>query len=262
MCAECEPRVLGKLEDAGYTAKTDFLRRMMDRSRLNRGKTKKRTSLDIVEISGKCLWWSGLVLQLVWHLAAISAISEVHATDESRAWISAAVRGLHHLYRVLPVSDKLAWRCFQVTVLASWWNPKFAQAVRGFSRPILGLPHWYIFQCLIALIRFTFPKFMNMGLHGRDQQSAQLAAHLCVALLSSYVSYACHTRWLAQVINLCRLVSSPGDPSRSTRVPYLGATTPQLHRQELPWSRRRKPAQRVSPTSSMRYSHHRRKLRR
>ncbi len=86
ICAECEPRVQQRIEQAAYTAKTDTLRRMIDQSR--RAQQVKRTSgLDYVSLAGRCLWFSGLVLQLLWHVSTLrTLVPEDLLISESLEW--------------------------------------------------------------------------------------------------------------------------------------------------------------------------------
>src|SRR6185436_4840701 len=72
VCGDCEPKVLERIQQAGYTAKTDHLRRIIDRSRQTRAGW--RTPLDVLDLLGRRLWQAGLALQLLWQLSVICAV--------------------------------------------------------------------------------------------------------------------------------------------------------------------------------------------
>ncbi|CAK7263755.1 hypothetical protein SEPCBS119000_000647 [Sporothrix epigloea] len=71
VCADCEPRVLDRIREARYTAKTDHLRRMVDYSRQVR--LTRATPIDAANWAGQKLWWAGLVLQILWQTGVIGS---------------------------------------------------------------------------------------------------------------------------------------------------------------------------------------------
>ncbi|KAG7101887.1 Integral inner nuclear membrane protein ima1 like [Verticillium longisporum] len=150
ICADCEPKVLAQVQQAGYTARTDHLRRMMERSRQRRASPKRWTALDMADTLGRWFWFAGLTGQLLWHFATMAdALSTMTTgplrdTDElSPAWTSV----LRWMANALPQSSVLVRMSFWANLLCIWWNPKFTQVFRGFSKHIHGLS-----QCLHALL--------------------------------------------------------------------------------------------------------------
>ncbi|PNH43868.1 hypothetical protein VD0002_g4687 [Verticillium dahliae] len=149
ICADCEPKVLAQVQQAGYTARTDHLRRMMERSRQRRASPKRWTALDMADTLGRWFWFAGLTGQLLWHFATMAdALSTMTTgplrdTDElSPAWTSV----LRWMANALPQSSVLVRMSFWANLLCIWWNPKFTQVFRGFSKHIHGLsqcPFWY-----------------------------------------------------------------------------------------------------------------------
>jgi hypothetical protein len=187
MCADCEPKVLSKLRDAGYTAKTDHLRRMMERSRAERSIVKKKTPLDYINIAGRWLWISGLGFQLLWHISYLSlAMEDATITPTSTWWQSLFLLFRQILDRV-PAPDFLMSAGIWTNLLSIWWNPQFIQVTRGFSRHIVGLLAWYIFQILIFALRIASMKFAALSEEEGLGSSARLAAHLITAFLMTTV---------------------------------------------------------------------------
>ncbi|KAL0941568.1 uncharacterized protein CTRU02_204331 [Colletotrichum truncatum] len=186
ICAECEPKVHSKLDQAGYTARTDHLRRMMDRSRKNRVVPRKTTPLDVSATLGRWLWLGGIVCQYMWHLASLAAVfasqddEPLRDPDATSTWVQRLSLALTLL---LPKPERLIYWSLWANALSIWWNPKFAQVFRGFSRHILGLGQWYTFQGLIILTRFMAMNMTEMRGGRSGQGSAQMSLHGLMALL-------------------------------------------------------------------------------
>lgn len=136
---------------------------------------------------GRWLWYGAFACQLLWHLSATADLltSDLPAEAQGRY----LVRAWNFTSRFLPSTESLIRLSLQMTVLGIWWNPKFPEIVRGFSRPILGLPKWYAFQAILAVARYLFPKIVQLDVERAEQATAQLAIHAFVAGLISYVSF-------------------------------------------------------------------------
>ena len=189
VCAECEPKVIAKVQEAGYTAKTDFLRRAMERSRLNRATPKRRTLLDAANSAGRWLSWCALMLQVFWHFSMVDLILEGDIPiGEGQGWKRLLLRVLPWNSGLAALGDDLATWSFRATLLSAWWNPMFVQVYRGFSRHILGLEQWYGFQMVLVALRFFFPQLAKIDAPGVDQIRAQLAIHVFMVAMTIYVS--------------------------------------------------------------------------
>ncbi|CAI4217188.1 unnamed protein product [Parascedosporium putredinis] len=185
MCADCEPKVLSKLNAAGYIAKTDFLRTAMEKSRANRTSPRRRTMMSLTDGLGRWLWYSAFVAQVLWHVSAVVDVVSTDLSLEARQhWL---LRAWDLTSRFLPSTGSLIRISLQMTLLGIWWNPKFPEVVRGFSRPIVGLPKWYAFQGMLATARYLFPKIASLEVEHTEQANAQFAIHTFVAGLIFYV---------------------------------------------------------------------------
>ncbi|KAK5015655.1 hypothetical protein LTR16_003558, partial [Cryomyces antarcticus] len=74
ICANCAPKAEDRIKAASYAAKTDHLRRMLDKTR--NGGTESRDNSDWkragIMLSGWG-WWSSILIQLVWHVFGVLA---------------------------------------------------------------------------------------------------------------------------------------------------------------------------------------------
>jgi hypothetical protein len=210
ICDKCEPKMIERLEQAGYTAKTDHLRRMMDRSRAGRQASKQWTYLDLFNTAGRWIWLSSLVFELLWHASSISmAIRPGLTTGNSKGWIYQRIVLFQEAVGALPSRDWLMRLSLWANILTIWWNPQFVQVFRGFSKHILGLTQWYTFQSMILFIRIIFGKVDILQIGGRNEMRAEISAHLFMSLLMTLVSIVATTardfaNYLAQMYTLAR----------------------------------------------------------
>ncbi|KAF5001827.1 hypothetical protein FGRMN_802 [Fusarium graminum] len=187
VCDECAERVDSQIRRAGYTAKTDHLRRMMEKSRGRKSAPEKTGALDWVDSLGKGLWWGGLAMQMLWHVKAVSYALEhqdvgMYDPDDT-SWQTMAVTGLSWAVTFLPPADTLINCAVVASILSAWWNPQFVQVARGFSRHLLGFTQWYSFQVLIVFFRFLFRRVLEMDGGQAKSRNAQLSAHLVMSVV-------------------------------------------------------------------------------
>ena len=198
VCDVCLVKVEKKIQDAKYTAQTDHLRRMADRTRQVRGHARRRTTLDVASQCGKWMWWSGLGLQLLWHAVhVVAALNRREAgmyDPDDESWTTKLVKASGAVAGLLPGGDVMIWWSIWMSLASAWWNPHFVQLNRGFTRHLLGFTQWYSFQGLIVFTRFIAREVV--GLEGGKSQSkyAQLSAHLAMMILGCFVS-RCSFPW-------------------------------------------------------------------
>ncbi|OAA37632.1 hypothetical protein NOR_07009 [Metarhizium rileyi] len=189
VCNNCAESVEDGIRQAGYTAKTDHLRRMMNLSRGPR--TRKRTRLDWVNTLGKTLWRIGFVLQMVWHLVMFTQVLQqrddgMYDPDE-RSVFATAVSFLKSAVSFLPTATKLIQWSLWTGVVAIWWNPHFVQMNRGFTRHLLGFTQWYSFQGLAIFFRFIFRSVADVNAQTAESGTAKLGAHVAMAAVTTVV---------------------------------------------------------------------------
>ena len=185
VCAECEPKVLGRIQQAGYTAKTDHLRRAVDRSRQMRAS--RLTPVDALERLGRRLWQAGLVLQLVWQLSMITTVLAQLNSENWAPFLRWSISVSTNAFSRLPESPQLLRWSIVASLLSVWWNPRFVQTVRGFTKHITGLSNWYLYQVMIMAVRAVFGQLVDMPSSGTADVARIIGVHLFAAVFTVYV---------------------------------------------------------------------------
>ncbi|KAL1877596.1 hypothetical protein VTK73DRAFT_8505 [Phialemonium thermophilum] len=178
ICRDCEPKVRRRIEQSAYTAKTDVLRRMLDRSRSNRA-LKQRSGLDHLDSVGRWLRVTSLVLQLLWHCASLWAVLEANerVLEEGSLPLD-IVRQASHVFDALPAPEKLIRWSILAACCGSWWNPRFVQTVRGFTKHVVGLQNWYIYQVMAVVLRLLCKSLLGRDRSREMKVSSYIAGHL------------------------------------------------------------------------------------
>ncbi|KAL6817421.1 Ima1 N-terminal domain-containing protein [Trichoderma camerunense] len=193
-CADCKKKVDERLEQAGYTAKTDHLRRMLEKSR-GRRVPKRMTYLDVANTIGRWLWWGGFIIQIVWHLVSASAVLDkreengMYDPDDQGTTKQMIVAWLNWLRAFLPAAETLIGWSIRVGFLSAWWNPYIVQLVRGFTRHLFGFAQWYCFQGLIIFFRHIFRSVLHMQGGQAQSTGAQLSAHFAMVSIMGLIYY-------------------------------------------------------------------------
>ncbi|KAK4189859.1 integral inner nuclear membrane protein ima1 [Podospora australis] len=237
ICADCEPKVRQRLEHAAYTAKTDALRRMIDRNSKIRRKVEPSGWLELLDKLGRWLWTSGLVLQLVWHVSVIHAIVSTRPDILlGRPAIKTIVDISNPLIHRLPSAEWLVrWSAYS-TVAGVWWNTRFPQVIRGFTKHVSGIRRWYFCQSMAVVLRVAlYIAFGPTGIEG-ERLDDDLGLHALVAgfgiLIFITSTTAIHTKvaplFEPQPQQPLRLYDTPKRPSPKQRPVSSGkgANTP------------------------------------
>ncbi|KYK56194.1 hypothetical protein DCS_08162 [Drechmeria coniospora] len=191
VCDACAVEVDRRIRRAGYTAKTDHLRRMMELSRGPRrpARTRARTTLDWVSNLAAAVWTAGFALQMLWHLAAAERVLHRSRGGTRPVDETLAVALLHRVAAALPRADSLMSWSITAALTSAWWNPHIVQVNRGFTRHLLGFTQWYSFQGLVLFFRLVFRRILTMdGGHGQSA-GAQLCAHAVMAAVMALVGH-------------------------------------------------------------------------
>jgi hypothetical protein len=186
VCAKCEPKVLGRLSKARYTAKTDHLRRLLDSSRKNR--IKQHTILDRVDQLGRLLWNAGFILQFAWQGLLLYELFADPDTQGRPEWAPEPWETPAAVAKWLPNSTTLWHGAIWAALLSVWWNPRFVQTFRGFTKHVVGLSNWYAYQIVVLVIRSAFSQLAASPPVAMRTFLPALAAHWFVALCTAYVS--------------------------------------------------------------------------
>ncbi|KAI9828561.1 MAG: hypothetical protein M1819_006553 [Sarea resinae] len=162
VCIDCEPRVRERIRATGYAAKTDHLRRMIDRTRAAEG---RRTSRDwdwraLVVLLGAVGWWSSLAGQLVWNIIGATRRIEVEdglRADDEPLPLGACVRQLVRFRETeqgcVTSGFSIARTALLLGLLSFWWNNSLEEKVRGTGGRMMRLSEYYKLQGVVMAVR-------------------------------------------------------------------------------------------------------------
>jgi len=194
VCQDCEPRVLERMREAGKTAKTDYLRRLMERTRERRSKNVNKITLaGTFELLGKYVWYIGLAGQLLWNIMTLAAAA-IHASAVVADSLD-PMPPLMFLEAIISVSTSITWARSSLfcSIATMWWNPMFKQMNNGFMNHIKGFGDWYKFQMLMVVSRSIFYYISRTGILADPFAAANVSAHLFslgfITLVSSTSSF-------------------------------------------------------------------------
>jgi hypothetical protein len=192
VCVDCEPKVQEQLRKASYNAKTDHLRRMMDRTRAQRREAKKLTKLDVIDTVGKWTWNMAFFLQFAWHLLVVLAIlPQLQADTKDEHWsLTLLRRTIEVALQRLPSTSRVIRASVNMSLASFLWNSKFKQTIRGFTAHILGIRQWYTYQLVLILIRCVCLFISQYTETKVVPATTQLGAHTGIAVLMFYVGSA------------------------------------------------------------------------
>ncbi|KAL4900555.1 hypothetical protein BDW74DRAFT_93621 [Aspergillus multicolor] len=185
VCDKCEPRVKARIRQAGYEAKSDHLRRMMDRSKAGKAARKARqwNWRSLLVFAGAMFYWASIAGQLAWDMTSALPVDEpLRDPDESsitHSVVSHVHQGLRalHLPTRSPV-DLVSYAGLSLVagILSLWYNPKLRLKVEGRGGRFLGLGEYYKIQLIVMVVRCAFWAVL------RDPSSSGLDATLPPAL--------------------------------------------------------------------------------
>jgi len=191
VCEDCEPKVLAKLKDTTKTAKADYLRKLLEKSR-NRSSfsTKDVTIYSTTLFSARVLWYLGIFLQLLWHIKMLAiAAADFYSADLLDQGLSlppsVAAIVLHSTSFNYPLLG------IYLSTLAIWWNPKFKEWEKGFRRHITGIDEWYKFQAIQLGFRiFVYKAMQTSVMLDAPFAPASIGAHLFTLFFVLYLTVA------------------------------------------------------------------------
>ncbi|KAL2808727.1 Ima1 N-terminal domain-containing protein [Aspergillus granulosus] len=165
VCDKCEPRVRARIRQTGYEAKSDHLRRMMDRSKAGKAARKARqwNWRSLLVFVGAICYWASIAGQLAWDLTSALTVDEP-LEDAGEIALSFPVGSClqksletYRLPRHCSV-DLVPYAGFALVagIISLWWNPKLRLKVEGRGGRFLGLGEYYKVQLIIMVVRCAF----------------------------------------------------------------------------------------------------------
>ncbi|EAW11184.1 uncharacterized protein ACLA_088730 [Aspergillus clavatus NRRL 1] len=186
VCAKCEPRVKERIRQAGYEAKSDHLRRMMDRSKAGRAARQARqwNWRNLLVSAGAISYWSSVVGQLAWNtMGALHVEPSIRAFDNDLRTSSVASCFWTTLQvRQLPGScwidlSPYAGLALVAGILSLWWNPKLRLKVEGRGGRFVGLGEYYQVQLIVMVVRCVFWAMLKDPASSGLQDTLPLTLH-------------------------------------------------------------------------------------
>jgi hypothetical protein len=195
VCEDCEPKVLEQMREAGRTAKTDYLRRLMEKSRARRSAGQAHAGVLSTESIGKVLWYLGLLGQLLWHIIALVGASQHYhpLLMEPFTRKIMSISSFYFAHAVIPLSrSSLAQSSLLCSAASVWWNPKFKQMKNGFMNHIQGFGDWYKYQALLFAIRGLSYFIVGNGVLADPYASSTVTVHAFIFGFVIYLAIAAH----------------------------------------------------------------------
>lgn len=192
VCPRCEPKVQERIRAAGYAAKTDHLRRMMERTRGFGIQYRDRSWGSPLVALGGVGWFLSLVGQILWDgLSLLNSMEEHHGLRYAQNFASGPVC-LQQFMRgsgsVLDCTESLysaAGLALLLGFLSSWWNPMLHEALRRKGGRAVGTAAFYQLQGMLLIARcLTWWYLPGFEL---DAQKSK-AAHLSLLVFAVVVS--------------------------------------------------------------------------
>lgn len=213
-CADCEPKVREQLAKAAYTAKTDHLRRMLDRTAKIRVVT-NNSPVYYCHSVGKWLWAASLMFQLLWHVCLISQGLAAHSRrTNDKSWLMLSARIVAGLVGYLPAPNQLLKWSFWTSAVGIWWNPRWVDTFKSNTKHLVGISNYYCYQALIFAVKLAatlvISPLSNMQGPGL---AARVTAHVSMALSMLYLYY-----------NARKLIHVDHTPLWTTKASSIGAT--------------------------------------
>ena len=197
VCEACEPGVRERIRATGYAAKTDHLRRVLERNRGGGGSLAYARSnwKSIGIFLGGAGWAISLGGQLVWDGLAIwslekteRGLGEVDEIFTTSKCLNEFARGLEVPPGCTTLTNPVAYYGLILGLCSLWWNPKLRERLNHNGGRIVGLADYYKLQGIVLVGRWIAWWFLsNMSIAGEEVVSIK-GAHICVAFLVLVVS--------------------------------------------------------------------------
>lgn len=201
VCRDCEPRVRERIRAAEYVAKTDHLRRMMEKTR-GSGMQRRYDQTGwrgVVVLLGGLAWWGSILGQALWHFLWMMAAPIPDLFEESDEGDLSVVHCVRQAMTGLLVSRNcplaaaaLLHGGITLGILSIWWNNQLLKKLRGSGFRLVGLNEYYKLQVVMLVMRIAAAWGLQEGAGWMRQLdvSAVRGAHAFVLACLAVVSPA------------------------------------------------------------------------
>ncbi|EXJ77728.1 hypothetical protein A1O3_09957 [Capronia epimyces CBS 606.96] len=180
-CARCEPKVRAQLHQATYNARSDHLRRVLERSRQRRIASRLGWRSLLVTAAGLGCF-SSLAMQVVWHLYG-SQVSGYKPMPQLRPADCVTQRPL--VSECLDMMKPLIGLSLNLALLSIWWNPKWQYRLSSQPGSLVGLKEYYLVQ--LALLGLRFSAWVVM-FHAPLDPKMRSMLHACFAVAITVIA--------------------------------------------------------------------------
>ncbi|KAG8164040.1 hypothetical protein KVR01_005958 [Diaporthe batatas] len=190
-CADCEPKVREQLAKAAYTAKTDHLRRMLDRTAKIRVVT-TNSPVYYCQSVGRWLWVASLIFQLLWHLCLTSkGLADYGRRARDNSWPMLSMRIVAGFLGFLPSPGQLLKWSFWTSAISIWWNPRWVDTFKSNTKHLVGISNYYCYQALIFALKLAATLLVSplSNMQG-PALASRVTAHVWMAVSIMYLYYA------------------------------------------------------------------------
>lgn len=201
ICEECLPRVEARLRNAKYTANSDNLRRLMDKTRARQRTKRSFGWLQIFSTLGKYATYIGILEQLIWNGFGVFGSASHRFVPSLLPIPPSALFGFAHLFRTLrflvlsllplPQDSSIPAQASYALLLSMgsvWWNPRFRDTIRCFDAHMSGRRQYYTTQVILLVVRGLFRSLLKRGILGNVDSSGSKAVHLAMLVFVGIVS--------------------------------------------------------------------------
>lgn len=194
VCEECAPRVQERIRATGYAAKTDHLRRMMERTRGNGVPREEHSWKSVLAFVGGTAWLMSLVGQVAWDGLVLSMSEKEHGglLDESislSGCIQQAMRGSDLAPGCTELATPMVRLALLLGLLGCWWNPKLQEISRRRGGRMSGVSEYYKQQALLLLVRFLAYFYLDRTPSSDINLQKTLGVHVFLLLFCALVGW-------------------------------------------------------------------------
>ncbi|KAJ4307658.1 hypothetical protein N0V94_009659, partial [Neodidymelliopsis sp. IMI 364377] len=191
VCHHCLPRVQDQIRAAGYAAKADNLRRIIDKSREHTkvAHTSRQTwTLRLIALA-KWSYLASVAVGLVWHTLGLMVAPPQDPSaddDDDDSWArclrqAVLVRRVDPSCVVSSFAVKLLQTALAADLLTIWWNPKLASKTNSITGRMRGLKSLWLIRAAVLVLRLCSLFYWNTAVH--DSQSLKHLHNTSLLLL-------------------------------------------------------------------------------
>ena len=192
VCQRCEPKVQERIRAAGYAAKTDHLRRMMDRTRGHGIQYNNAEWGGLLVALGGGGWFLSTAGQFLWDVLSLfdstgerGALPYAQDPTSGSVCLKRVMRGAGSLSDCRELLYSAAGLSLLLGILTSWWNPMLQATWRQRGVRAVGTTEFYRLQSMLLILKCG--TWWYLPSYDLDIYRTR-AAHLSLLVLATIVS--------------------------------------------------------------------------